>query len=170
MSNRRHIDIEIDKLTNSIESRTTGGVFDTEVVRLLQEDKYQINIEDWRFNWHTELLNKDRQVYKLVTHNAPLVIQGLLSLELKMDHIYMHLIESASFNRGQDKAYFGVPGNLVAFACKTSFDCGFDGYIAFDAKTVLIRHYQETLHATHFRGTKMYIETQAALRLIKQYF
>jgi hypothetical protein len=40
----------------------------------------------------------------------------------------------------------------------------------FDAKTALIRHYQETLYATHFRSTKMYIETPAALRLIKQYF
>jgi hypothetical protein len=63
-----------------------------------------------------------------------------------------------------------VPGNLVAYACKISFNHGFDGYVAFDAKTALIRHYQETLHATHFRGTKMYIETPAALRLVKQYF
>ena len=34
----------------------------------------------------------------------------------------------------------------------------------------LVKHYQETLYATHFRGTKMMIETPAASRLIKQYF
>jgi hypothetical protein len=82
----------------------------------------------------------------------------------------MHLIESAKFNKGKTKIYAGVPGNLVAFACKLSFDKGYDGYLAFDAKTVLIKHYQDTLFATHFRGTKMMIETTAAKKLIKQYF
>ena len=68
------------------------------------------------------------------------------------------------------KIYTGVPGNLVAFACKLSFEKGYDGYLAFDAKTLLIKHYQETLYATHSRGTKMMIETPAANRLINQYF
>ena len=170
MNKRKCIDIEIDKLTNSIENRITGDVFDTNVVQLLKEDKRQIKKADWHFNWHTELMSENRQVYKLVINNNPLIIQGLLSLEVKVDHVYMHLIESTSFNRGKDKVYLGIPGNLVAFACKTSFDCGFDGYVAFDAKSALIRHYQETLFATHFKGTKMYIETFAALRLMKQYF
>jgi hypothetical protein len=168
--NERYIDIEIDKLTNSIENRITGDVFDTEVVQLFTKDKRQIKKEDWRFNWHAELSNANRQVYKLIINNNETIIQGLLCLEVKADHIYMHLIESASFNYGKDKVYLGVPGNLVAYACKISFDHGFDGYIAFDAKTALIRHYQETLYATHFKGTKMYIETPAALRLVKQYF
>jgi len=47
---------------------------------------------------------------------------------------------------------------------------GYDGFVAFDAKTALIKHYQDTLHATHFRGLRMFIETNASLRLIKQYF
>ena len=170
MNKRRYIDIEIDKLTNSIENRITTDVFDTNVVQLSKEDKRQIKKVNWNFNWHTELLNENRQVYKLIINNNPLIIQGLLSLEVKTDHVYMHLIESASFNRGKNKVYLGVPGNLVAFACKIAFDCGFDGYVAFDAKSALIRHYQETLYATHFKGTKMYIETFAALRLMNQYF
>jgi hypothetical protein len=82
----------------------------------------------------------------------------------------MHLIESSKFNKGKDKIYFGVPGNLVAFACKVSFDKGYQGFLAFDAKTALIKHYQETLRAPHFRGLRMFIETTAALRLISQYF
>ena len=86
------------------------------------------------------------------------------------DHIYMHLIESAKFNRGKHKLYAGVPGNLVAFACKHSLDKGYEGYLAFDAKTGLIKYYQETLFASHFKGTKMMIETPAANRLINQYF
>ena len=86
------------------------------------------------------------------------------------DHIYMALIESAKFNKGRNKLYAGIPGNLVAFACKLAFERGYEGYLAFDAKTILIKHYEETLYATHFKGTKMFIETVAANRLIKQYF
>jgi hypothetical protein len=82
----------------------------------------------------------------------------------------MHLIESAKFNKQKDKVYAGVPGNLIAFACKISVDKGYQGFIAFDAKSVLIKHYQETLFATHFRGLRMFIETTAAMRLISQYF
>lgn len=51
-----------------------------------------------------------------------------------------------------------------------AFDKGYVGYVAFDAKTVLIKHYEQTLGATHFRGLRMYIQTNAAAKLISQYF
>jgi hypothetical protein len=82
----------------------------------------------------------------------------------------MHLIESSKFNKGKNKIYIGVPGNLVAYACKVSVDKGYQSFLAFDAKSDLIKHYQETFHATHFRGLRMFIETNAALRLISQYY
>ena len=82
----------------------------------------------------------------------------------------MHLIESAKFNKGKTKVYFGVPGNLVAYACKYAVDKGYEGFLAFDAKTALIKHYEESLNATHFRGLRMFIETKAAMKLISQYF
>ncbi len=164
------LDFLIDKLTNSIENTSTGEVFDTEIVRLASVDVKQIKKGDWQFDWTAELKDKTKEVYKLTTVNNPTIIQGLISLEDKQDHIFMHLIESAKFNKGKDKVYFGVPGNLVAYACKISVDKGFEGFLAFDAKSALIKHYQETLHATHFRGLRMFIETSAAIRLISQYF
>ena len=164
------VDIEIDKLTNSIENTVSGDVFDTEIFQLSSKDIRQINKADWQFNWQEQLKLNDRETFKLVIKNNPKIIQGLISLSNLGDHIYMHLIESAKFNKGKTKIYTGVPGNLVAFACKLSFDKGYDGYLAFDAKTILVRHYQETLYATHFKGTKMIIETPAANKLINQYF
>lgn len=164
------IDIEIDKLTNSIENAVSGDVFDTEIFRLYGKDRKQINEDDWQFKWQEQVKIISRETYKLVIKDNPKIIQGLISLSDQGDHIYMHLIESAKFNKGQSKIYAGVPGNLVAFACKLSFEKGYDGYLAFDAKTALIKHYQETLYATHFKGTKMMIETPAANRLINQYF
>jgi hypothetical protein len=164
------IDVEIDKLTNSIENAVSGDVFDTEIFQLFAKDNNLINKADWQFKWQEQVKLNDRETYKLVIRDNPKIIQGLMSLSDRNDHIYMHLIESAKFNKGKAKIYAGVPGNLVAFACKLSFDKGYEGYLAFDAKTVLVKHYQETLFATHFRGTKMMIETPAANRLINQYF
>ena len=164
------LDFIIDKLTNSIENTLTGEVFDTEIVRLTSAATKQIKKTDWQFNWLNELKDKTKEVYKLTTVNNPTIIQGLLSIEDKQDHVFMHLIESGKFNKGKGKVYFGVPGNLVAYACKVSVDKGFEGFLAFDAKSALVKHYQESLHATHFRGLRMFIETSAALRLISQYF
>ena len=82
----------------------------------------------------------------------------------------MRVIESSEFNKGREKAYFGVPGKLVDYACKIAMERGYEGFHAFDAKTVVIKHYQESLHATHFRGKRMFIETTAANRLISSYF
>ena len=160
----------IDKLTNSIENTSTGEVFDTEVVRLALKDVSQIKKANWQFDWAKETKDKSKEVYKLTTVNNPTIIQGLLSIEDKQDHIFMHLIESAKFNKNKDKIYLGVPGNLVAYACKVSVDKGYQGFLAFDAKSALIKYYQETLYATHFRGLRMFIGTNAALRLISQYF
>jgi hypothetical protein len=172
MKKSRHkpLDFVIDKLTNSIENTYTGEVFDTEIVRLTVKDLKHILKSDWQFDWAKEIKDKSKEVYKLTTVNNPTVIQGLISIEDKQDHIFMHLIESAKFNKNKDKVYLGVPGNLVAYACKVSVDKGYQGFLAFDAKTSLIKYYQESLFATHFRGLRMFIETNAALRLISQYF
>jgi hypothetical protein len=164
------LDFVIDKLTNSIENTSTGEVFDTIIVRLTEKDLRLIHKSEWQFDWSNEIKDKTKEVFKLTTENNPSIIQGLLSVEDKQDHIFMHLIESSKFNKGKNKIYFGVPGNLIAYACKVSVDKGYQGFLAFDAKTALIKHYQETLHATHFRGLRMFIETNAALRLISQYF
>jgi hypothetical protein len=106
----------------------------------------------------------------LTISGNPTVIQGLISITEREDHVYMHLIESAPFNLGNIKVYIGVPGNLVAFACKTSFHRGFEGYVSFTAKTRLIQHYENTLGATNVGGHLMIINTEPALILIDKYF
>ena len=173
MTKRKDIGLDfiVDKLTNSIENIVTGDSFPTAVSIVTQYDiKLVTKKNGWVFNWMTEFKQPEREVYKLTIVNNPNIIQGLLSVQVKSDHVYMHLIESAPFNKGKIKMYAGVPGNLVAFACKLSFQRGHDGNLAFIAKTQLIKHYEETLGAVHFGGRLMIIETQAALKLIDKYF
>ncbi len=167
----QYIDIKIDKLTNSLENLITGDNFPTDIVITdLNDFKSITKKEGWLFDWKSEFKMPDRDVYKLTIVNNQTVIQGLISLSVKVDHVYMHLIESAPFNKGKDKVYAGVPGNLVAFACKLSFQRGFEGYLSFLSKTNLINHYEKTLGATHVGGNLMIINTVAALKLINKYF
>jgi hypothetical protein len=165
------LDFEVDKLTNSIENVLSGDNFPTDISEITKEDlKTIIKKTGWLFDWNGEWLMKDRIVYKLYIINNPNVIQGLVSLTVKQDHVEINLIESAPFNKGRDKAYAGVPGNLVAFACKISFQHGFEGYVSFIAKTKLIDHYVNILGAIQVGTQKMIINTEAALKLIHKYF
>jgi len=165
------IDIEIDELTNSIKNVISGDSFPTGITRITKADLKTITKKnDWQFDWKLELKYPERDVFKLTIVNNQSIIQGLISLEVKSDHVFMHLVESAPFNKGKTKIYSGVPGNLVAFACKLSFQRGHEGNIAFVSKTQLIDHYVETLGAVHFGGRLMIIDTNAALKLINKYF
>lgn len=164
-----HVAVEIDKLTNSIELVATGDVFNTIVMRASPNDKRLIRRREWQFDWHGELLKDRREVYRLTTENNPHIIQGLVSLEDKGDHMYMHLIESAAFNRGRSKTFLGVPGNLIAYGCKLSFDRGYDGFVAFTAKTALVQHYRDSLGAIVIRGTLMHLDSAAARTLVQRY-
>lgn len=117
-----YLDFEIDRLTRSIENVATGDSFPTDVSHLVKADLKQVSKKNgWLFNWKSELDAPDREVYKLTIQGNPNVIRGLVNLSVDVDHIYMHLIESAPFNKGRTKVYLGVPGNLVAYACRLSF-------------------------------------------------
>lgn len=173
MKNRKEIglDFEVDKLTNSIENVKSGDSFPTEISLLTKvEVKGLTKKNGWLFNWISELKFPSREVYKLTITNNPNIIQGVVSLEVKTDHVYMHLIESAPFNIGKNKTYLGIPGNLVAFACKLSFQRGGEGYVSFLSKTKLIEHYENSLGAVHVGGRNMVITTGIALKLTNKYF
>jgi len=164
------LDFKIDKLTNSIENSVSGEIFGTTVSLLDLKDCKQLNKTDWLFDWKLECKTKGNQVFKLTTINNPAIIQGLISITDKGDHVFMNLIENAKFNKGKKKLYLGVAGNLVAYACKLSFEKGYEGIISFVAKTQLIKHYEQTIGAKCFMGNRMYIDTKESFVLTKKYF
>ena len=170
MAKRQQFDLEIDKLTRSIENAISGDSFKTEILEFTPADIRKLKKADWLFDWKAEAKSVEKIVYKLIIAGNETIIQGLISLQDRGDHIFMSLIESSKFNRGAKKLYLGVPGNLVAFACKLSFDKGYDGYVSFESKTKLIAHYQKTLGAHVLFGNIMAIDTRAATKLVDQYF
>jgi len=170
MAKHQPFDIEIDKLTRSIENVISGDSFKTEVLELTLADIKKIKKTDWIFDCKAEAKSIEKKVYKLVIVHNINIIQGLISLQDRGDHIFMPLIESNKFNRGDKKIYLGVPGNLVAFACKVSFDKGYGGYVSFESKSKLKEHYKKTLGAHFLFGNLMAIDSKASVKLIDQYF
>ncbi len=164
-------DFIIDRLTDSILNTISGDSFPTEVSILTKSDLKKITKKNgWNFNWKAEFRNEKSEQYKLTIVNNANIIQGLLSITIENDHVFMDLLESAPFNIGQNKLYEGVAGNLVAYACKVSFQKGFDGFVAFTAKAKLINHYEKTLGAFHFKNQRMIIDTRASKKLVEKYY
>ena len=162
---------EIDKITESIEDSQTGEIYKTLILPITDTDlKETVKRKGWLFDWKFETSQTKRQVYKIVTVKEPRIIQGLVSLEKRQGHVFMHLIESSPFNIGKNKKYLGVACNLVAFGCKLSKEFGFDGVLSFDSKTALIAHYEKTLGAVRISERGMAIFEERAKALIDKYF
>jgi hypothetical protein len=164
------IAIFIDAITNSIRDVKTNESLDTEVLPLTKNEAMMIHKKDgWNFNWKSEFKKENRKLYKLIIQGTNNV-QGIVSLEAMDSHIEIHLIESAPLNLGKRKRYAGVAANLVAFACKLSFESGFDGYVAFLPKTQLFEHYRQTLGAEQIFKNRMQIATDSAKKLVNSYY
>lgn len=81
------LDFVIDKLTNSIENTISGDSFATSIRLLTNVDLKTVSKRSgWVFNWRYELNQPGREVYALTIIDNPNIIQGLVSLEIKLDH------------------------------------------------------------------------------------
>ena len=166
------IDIEIDGLHSSVLHRSTAEVLATQVVPYQELTELQRHkAMAWQFDWETESKRRSSEVFALFVNGSELV-QGLVCVEDTGDHVFVHLIESAPHNVGEQKLYQGVAGNCFAFACGRSFQLGYNGYISFIfiAKSNLIDHYTESLGAQQFGSSqRMIIDTAAAGKLYSRY-
>lgn len=171
MSHR--LQFTVDKLTGSIKRRQDGERFIIRIVPASIAEIRKIHKKDgWKFNWKKEFKEQGHDIYKLSLQEDD-SIQGLISLEPKPDdrYIEMHLIENAPHNRRNDRDFIGVASNLVAFVCCKSFEMGFDGVVAFTAKTKLIDHYIKTFGAQVIsRQNRMAIFTTAARNLVASHY
>jgi hypothetical protein len=98
-NSRQLNDFVVDKLTNSITNRISGDSLMTEVLLLTAVDVKKINKKNgWLFDWKKEFESQEKEIYKLVIVRNESIVQGLASISIKPDHIFLNLIESAKFN------------------------------------------------------------------------
>ncbi len=155
MAKQKQLDVWIDTLTNSIVNTISGDNLPTDVLEVTPNDlKLVTKNRGWNFNWKGELKKEGVIVYKLVILGNENIIQGLISLEDRDDHVFVNIIENAPFNIGKNKVYEGVPGNLLAYECRLSWDNGNLGLVSFVSKSKLVDHYEKSLGAIHVGGLK----------------
>jgi hypothetical protein len=115
----------IDKLTNSVENVVTGDSFQTEVSLVSTADLKNVTKRNkWLFDRKFEHKQPEREVYKLTISGNPTVIQGLISIEVKTDHVYMHLVENAPFIRAKQKCIQVLQQTLELLLADFHFSVG----------------------------------------------
>jgi len=71
-----HLEIEIDRLTNSVQNTISGDSFATDVFEVAKADLKSIaKANGWKFDWKAEVKESDRKVYKLTIKDNPDIIQ-----------------------------------------------------------------------------------------------
>ena len=167
------VDIIIDSLTNCLVCTATGEEFDTEFglvsKTITKSDADSLKKQGWKFDWSVPHA-KGYDIYELRLVNDD-DVQGMIALKHLRDQFYTHvdIIESAPENLGSGGKYQGVGAHLFAIACKLSWDAGNEGYVQFTSKTDLIEHYKKVLNAKHIDSHTLYIDSYAAVDLIRKY-
>jgi len=98
-------------------------------------------------------------------------MKGLVEFEEVPSSLYniVYRIELAPENIGKNKKIDNVAGTLFAYVAKDSLDAGFEGFVVFDSKTLLINHYVEKYGAKVLFGNRLYFDTKASKALINKY-
>jgi hypothetical protein len=164
-----------DDCMDCIEEMSTGRRVDTEMIPVNAKELKSLDRRSgWEFKWHFHnLVNREETVFKLIVKNDPKrEIQGLISFRPSTGFIWVGLVENAPHNRGFDRRYKEVFKNMYAFVGMRSFVAGFDGYIAFKSKTLLMDHYQREVGAklVNFRDKIMEIDTEKSKNLVNLYY
>jgi len=106
--NETGLDFIIDGLTNSIINVVTGDSLTTEITMINTADLKNINNKNgWLFDWVLEYNEPTKDVYKITITNNKNIIHGLISIEVKPDHVYIHLLESVNLIKAKIKC---IPG------------------------------------------------------------
>ncbi len=164
MRNKKLVKIDIDLLTQCLIRTKDNKIVKTEVKEI---NTQYYNFKDWEFNWIEES-KKGNKILGLFAENYENKERQLLEVVL---------VEIAPFNNRHNpknilksKEYLGVGGHLFAEIARISFEKGYDGYVSFLAKTNLIEHYKKTLGAKQLSYIEMYIDDEAAMKLVKKYY
>ena len=163
------INIIIDELTPCLKDSKTGEFLNTDfsAIKISKAKARSMMKDGWKFDW-SKPFQEGFEVFQLNIKDSK-AVEGLISLKNEDGFTFIGIVESAPSNFGTNGKYTGVGGHLFAIACQHSFKNGNDGYVAFDAKTDLVDYYKEMFNAKNITEQRMYLDTDAALKLLEIY-
>lgn len=138
------------------------------IIELVDERDYRkITKSRYWFDWKTE---KDHMVYKLRLSGSSDIL-GLMSLihEGKEKRITLNLLAVSKENRGKQKMYENIAGNLIAYACREALRLyALDGCVSLIPKTELKNHYIKK-YGMLDAGWQLFLEGRPLLNLLTTY-
>jgi hypothetical protein len=136
-------------------------------VNIVLSTAKQLKKDGWNFDWDKSFGAISQKIAYLENET----IQGLVEFEEVPSSLYniIYRIELAPGNIGKQKKIENVAGTLFAYVAKDSLDAGFEGFVVFDSKTILVDHYVERYGAKVLFGNRLYFDTKASEALIHKY-
>ncbi len=125
-------------------------------------------VKDKRFSfeWHLEYGN-EVLILKMRENGKIMGLMSLVTIPNEM-RIELQLIEISIENVGRYKEYDHIPGCLIAYACKLSFDRGFLGFVSLKPKTKLIALYTNKYGFEQY-GRRLASNPENSRKLINKY-
>lgn len=150
-----------------IVDKETGESHRVEISPVSEDDYKVITKSKFWFDWKVE---KNYHVYKLKIKGEDEII-GLISLDIfeSESRIEIRLLAVSKENRGKDKKFHRIAGNLIAFAGKEAVKrFGEMACVSLISKTKLIEHYIQT-YSMIPAGRSLFIDGIELIQLITDY-
>ena len=140
---------------------------DVVIERVREEDYKKITKARFFFDWKTE---KDNDVYKLYIAGTDEILGVMSLINYPGEQRYqINLLSVSKENRGKNKIYEGIAGNLIAYACRESIRAyGPDACVSLHPKTELKQHYIEQ-YGMMDAGRQVFAEGINLFRLLEKY-
>lgn len=124
--------------------------------------------EYYVFNFEN-LIKQGNTVYKITKENDTDIVQGFVAFRQSNSFLDCANMEINKINKKPLLLHSGIGKAMIALCCKISFELGNDGFITFEAKSIL-KDYYTRMGAKQIGGLKMYIDSVGAKKMIDIYF
>lgn len=146
----------------------TGVLYPVEISRIDSTDFKSLNSERCFFDWESE---KSYEIYKLCLSVSKKDILGLISLERISDEwrVHIRLLTVSKENKGKEKQYDRITGNLLAYAAKIAAEEYAEmACLSLKPKSQIAKHYIET-YGMNITGMTLSLEFPEIVGLINKY-
>jgi len=150
-----------------IKKVVSGETINVVILPVAMQDYNLITKKRFWFNWKEE---KHHEVFKLQIKKTEEML-GLMSLEdiKEESRVEVRLLAVSSENRGKNKKYEQIIGNLIAFTCRYALrQYGELACISLIPKTELTQHYIEK-YGMFKAGVSLCLDGSELMELIKTY-
>jgi hypothetical protein len=136
------------------------------IERITKSDYSKATKSAYFFDWKTE---KQNEVFKINIQGSDEIL-GLMSLTEQPDkRIHINLLAVSKENRGKEKIYEGIAGNLIAWACREAVKrSGEEACVSLVPKTNLIKHYK-TEYGMLQGGKSLFLSDDALLVILDRF-